>query len=255
MLGTLDGGRLAIEELHRFPNTPVRVFDVAVLGHAAAVARDPARPGHRRTGAEAGAGWHRHRHLGRGFRSAGRGRRAGRQSRATIATRAPTASWRKLFDIVPRAGGFRPDRHPVHADQFALPALCAEAGRIARARRRAHAAVHAGPVELLATGVARAEVTIASTSQFYDPRRKTWAVDLFERLGLPTHILPEIVAPGTRLGPLLDSVAEPAGLGRRAGLRHRMPRYRVRRGRRPGEGSQLVLHQLRHVVADGRGVG
>src|ERR1700692_1790642 len=25
MLGTLDGGRLALEELHRFPNTPVRL--------------------------------------------------------------------------------------------------------------------------------------------------------------------------------------------------------------------------------------
>ena len=55
------------------------------------------------------------------------------------------------------------------------------------------------------TGVPRAEVTIASTSQFYDPRKKTWARDLLERLGLPTDILPEIVAPGTRLGPLLDS--------------------------------------------------
>jgi rhamnulokinase len=63
------------------------------------------------------------------------------------------------------------------------------------------------------TGVARAEATIASTSQFYDPRKKTWARDLLERLGLPTHILPEIVTPGTRLGTLLDSVAEAAGLG------------------------------------------
>jgi len=27
MLGTLDNGLLAIEELHRFPNTPVRVLD------------------------------------------------------------------------------------------------------------------------------------------------------------------------------------------------------------------------------------
>jgi rhamnulokinase len=63
------------------------------------------------------------------------------------------------------------------------------------------------------TGVARAEATIASTSQFYDPRKKTWALDLLERLGLPAHILPEIVTPGTLLGPLLDSVAEAAGLG------------------------------------------
>src|ERR1051326_5824759 len=26
ILGTLDAGRLSVEELHRFPNTPVRVF-------------------------------------------------------------------------------------------------------------------------------------------------------------------------------------------------------------------------------------
>jgi rhamnulokinase len=63
------------------------------------------------------------------------------------------------------------------------------------------------------TGVARAEATIASTSQFYDPRKRTWARDLLERLGLPTVILPEIVTPGTLLGPLLDSVGGAAGLG------------------------------------------
>ena len=60
----------------------------------------------------------------------------------------------------------------------------------------------------------RAELTIASTSQFYDPRKKTWARDLLGRLGLPDRILPEIVPPGTLLGPLLDSVAQAAGLDR-----------------------------------------
>ncbi len=63
------------------------------------------------------------------------------------------------------------------------------------------------------TGVARAELTIASTSQFYNPRAKRWATELFEKLDLPVSILAPLVNPGTRLGPLLDSVAETAGLG------------------------------------------
>ncbi len=63
------------------------------------------------------------------------------------------------------------------------------------------------------TGVARAERTIASTSQFYDPRRRQFATELLARLGLDASILPEIVDPGTRLGELLPEIAESTGLG------------------------------------------
>lgn len=62
------------------------------------------------------------------------------------------------------------------------------------------------------TGVAKAELTIASTSQFCNPVSKDWTRELFHRLGLPSKILPEIVPPGTRLGTLLPKVAEAAGL-------------------------------------------
>ena len=63
------------------------------------------------------------------------------------------------------------------------------------------------------SGAQVAELSIASTSQFYNPRKKRWATELFEALGLPVKILPEIVPPGTLLGPLLPHVAEAAGLG------------------------------------------
>jgi rhamnulokinase len=63
------------------------------------------------------------------------------------------------------------------------------------------------------TGVAKCELTVASTSQFYNPRLARWAVELFDRLYLPKTILPEVVPPGTRLGPLLREVAESGGLG------------------------------------------
>jgi rhamnulokinase len=62
------------------------------------------------------------------------------------------------------------------------------------------------------TGVARAERTIASTSQFYNPRTRGFAVDLLAKLGLDASILGELVDPGTSLGPLLPDLAEFTGL-------------------------------------------
>lgn len=63
------------------------------------------------------------------------------------------------------------------------------------------------------TGVARAERTIASTSQFYDPRRGGFAGGMLAKLGLDAAILAEVVDPGTGLGPLLGDIAEFSGLG------------------------------------------
>jgi sugar (pentulose or hexulose) kinase len=61
------------------------------------------------------------------------------------------------------------------------------------------------------TGRKVSEYTIASTSQLLDARSRDWAVDLAERLGVPSHIFPEIVGPGTVLGPLLPWVSEETG--------------------------------------------
>ena len=62
------------------------------------------------------------------------------------------------------------------------------------------------------TGVKASEFTLATTTQFYDPTRRDWARDLLRSLDLPTHMLPEIVAPGTVLGPLDERLAQEAGL-------------------------------------------
>ena len=62
------------------------------------------------------------------------------------------------------------------------------------------------------TGQKVCEFTDATTTQFYDPRARAWAHPLFEALSLPFHILPEIVSPGTVLGPLHKSVADEVGL-------------------------------------------
>jgi rhamnulokinase len=55
-------------------------------------------------------------------------------------------------------------------------------------------------------------VTIASTSQFYDPARRGWATELLKRFGLNPSILPEMVPAGTRLGGIRPEVAQETGL-------------------------------------------
>mgnify|MGYP000144447849 CR=1 FL=1 len=52
------------------------------------------------------------------------------------------------------------------------------------------------------------EFSNATTTQCYDPRRAAWAFDMLEKLGLPTRIFGEIVPPGAILGDLRLSVAE-----------------------------------------------
>ncbi len=64
----------------------------------------------------------------------------------------------------------------------------------------------------LLTGVKANEFTDATTTQFFDPRRRAWATDLLERFNIPTRILGRIAPPGTTLGPLRPAVADATGL-------------------------------------------
>lgn len=64
------------------------------------------------------------------------------------------------------------------------------------------------------TGRQVGEFTIATTSQCFDPRRGDWARPMLERLGIPTDMLPEIVKPGTTVGPLHESLVAELGSGR-----------------------------------------
>lgn len=50
------------------------------------------------------------------------------------------------------------------------------------------------------TGTMKAERTLASTSQFYNPVTKDWAYDMLEKLGIRTDLFAELVDPGTVIG-------------------------------------------------------
>lgn len=69
----------------------------------------------------------------------------------------------------------------------------------------------------LLCGSLNTEPSIASTSEMLDATTGRWAVDMIDRLGLPAHILPEIVPCGTLRGYLTADVC------REIGVEYRVP--------------------------------
>ena len=65
----------------------------------------------------------------------------------------------------------------------------------------------------LLTGVDASEFTIASTSQMLDITTGTWAVDVLERLGIPTDILPDVLPAGATYGGIADATLPAAVQG------------------------------------------
>jgi rhamnulokinase len=50
------------------------------------------------------------------------------------------------------------------------------------------------------TGAKVCEFSNATTTQLFNPTTGTWATEMMAKLGIPSHIFPKIIPPGTRLG-------------------------------------------------------
>jgi rhamnulokinase len=209
VVGTFDGGRLALQDVHRFANVPVtlagtlhwdflRLFGDVSAGLRRAAAGGPVvSVGVDTWGVDFGLLDDRGRLLGnpvhyRDTRTAGMLEQAfaavPREEiyRATGIQFMPINTLFQLLSMV-RAGDpqlRQADRLLMMGDLFAH-FLC---------------------------GSSVAEYTNASTSQLLDPFARDWARPLLERLGIPSRFLPEIVQPGTLLGSLRPDVAADTGL-------------------------------------------
>ena len=62
------------------------------------------------------------------------------------------------------------------------------------------------------TGKKGTEYTIASTSQLLNPFTRDWDRELMEKLGIPAHIFGEVKLPGTVRGTLLPEIARECGV-------------------------------------------
>lgn len=207
MLGTVDEGRLTLEELHRFANTPVKVAGSLCWNIAGLFAE-----------------------LTAGLKKA-------------AARRLPLAgvscdSWGVdylLFDAEGRlmepAFHYR-DARTARGVENALrrlswPAIFAETGIQFMPLNSLFQLAAESPERLQRTqlilgvgdgfnywlsGVARWEESLASTTQLYNPVARDWSDRLLDALGLPRRAFPPIVPSGTRLGGLKTSIRRETGL-------------------------------------------
>lgn len=213
LVGRFDGERLSLEEVHRFPNGPVRIHDTLYwnafdlftqvkTGLKKAVQQDGA--------ALAGLGldtW------GVDF---GLLDRAGNLISNPYHYRDSHTDGilDKAFERVPRREIF--EHTGLQFIQFnSLFQLLAMKLRAAPALDIAQTFLMMPDLfNYWFTGRKVCEYTDASTSQCYNMAQNAWAFSLLEKFDLPTHIFPEVVPPGTVIGDLLPVVREEVGLNR-----------------------------------------
>ena len=211
MLGGVSAGKLVLEELHRFPNQPVQLptglyWDAFRLFHEIV---EGLRVAGRRHLTPAGIGvdtW------GVDFcllAADGSLADCPRHYRDPRTEGMPD----RLFQQVPRREVFEYTGIQIMAIN-SLYQLYSMRIADAPALKIAHRLLFVP--DLLSywlSGVQRAEVTIASTSQFYNPRTRAFDTELLQRLGIPDQILPDLIEPGEKLGTLLPQLQQSTGLG------------------------------------------
>lgn len=207
VLGSFDGQRLALEELHRFPNPGVEV-----LGHL-------------------------HWDALRLFSEMKEGLRK-------TAARKPVSlgvdTWGVDFALLDRSGALV--GNPFHYRDGRTEGMLAQALEVVSREEifqhtglqfmeinslyqllsmKGTAALDAAETLLMMpdlfhywfTGVRACEYCDATTTQFFDPRKRNWATPLLEKLGLPARICAEVIEPGTRIGAMRGAVAAECGAG------------------------------------------
>jgi rhamnulokinase len=201
ILGSLVNGCLVIDELHRFPNTPVRegdalFWDTWNLWHeiqrGICVAVEDRRIALDGIGVDT---WG----VDLGLLDAD-GKLSGRPRHYRDPRNA--AAMRAVFERVPREQVFEYTGIQIMQINTLYQWYAAlTAGELAPARRLLNIP---DLFNFWLTGQARSETTIASTTQFFNPCTMAWATDLLGRLDLPAGMLCPLVTPGTLLGSMIE---------------------------------------------------
>ena len=208
LLGRFDGERVVLEEVHRFPNVPVRVTD--------------------------GLHWDALRLVGCVYRSLSKAAREAEQIESV-----GIDSWGIDFALLDRDGALvsNPYHHRDPRTEGMVERAFEQVPKEEIYERTGIQFMRINTLyQLLAledspmwdvadtlllipdlmnywlTGEKTCEFTNATTTQLYDLHTEGWAEDLLQRMSFPARIFPKIVPPGTELGLLLPEVAEEAGL-------------------------------------------
>jgi rhamnulokinase len=206
MLGRIDGGRITLEEVHRFPNTPIQV-NGSLCWNIEALWTE----------------------FQRGLRKAG--------SLEIPIHSISTDSWGLdyvLLDeqdkVIEPAFHYRDARTARGVENFKTkmdwPTLFADTGiqfmpintvyqlaaesaeRLQRARKLL---MIADAFNFFLSGAALTEESLASTSAIYNPRTRTWSPTVLAALGIDAGVFTAVVPAGTRLGRLRAGLAAETG--------------------------------------------
>jgi rhamnulokinase len=210
--GGFDGSKLVLDEIHRFPNTPVRILGTLYWDALAL------------------------------FNEIKRGLSIAAKKEGNSLTSLGVDTWGVDYGLIDAQGQLL--SNPCHYRDARTDGMMDEAfRRMPRREIYEHTGiqfmffntvyqllsevVHRTPalaasrqmlfmpdlINFWLTGRKVNERTIASTSQMYDPHLRDWSQPLLTKLGIPQGIMGEIVSPGAMLGPLLPEVAEETGAG------------------------------------------
>jgi rhamnulokinase len=210
VIGRFDGERLELEELHRFPNGPVRMLDTLywdlprLYDEVKNALRKVAQQGEELEGVGVDTWGVDFGLIGRGDTLLGNPvhyRDARTQGMMEVA-----------FERVPRQRIYETTglQFLPFNTLYQLLALKQSASPLLEVAETL--LLMPDLFAWLLTGRRAVERTNASTTQLYDPRAGTWASSLCSDLGLPRRLLPDLIEPGTEIGPLRASVAEEVGL-------------------------------------------
>ncbi len=207
ILGTLDQGKISLEELHRFPTGATKVSGAL------------------------------HWEFDRLLNELKAGLKKAAAKKLPIAS-ISTDSWGVDYVIYDERGlpilpvwCYRDSRTAqgveIVKEKIEWPVIYAETGiqfmalntiyqiatepaeRLARAK---HILTIGDAFNFFCSGVARNEVSNASTTQLYNPTHKRWSKKLFAALGLREDLFAPICPSGTKLGPLRKNLATEVGL-------------------------------------------
>ena len=207
ILGTLAGGKITLEELHRFPNGPVKTSGALHWNFEGLL-----------------------NELKAGLKKAA--------ARQLPLAGISTDSWGVDYVLYDERGlvmspvwCYRDSRTASGVEnakeKVDWPTIYAETGIQFMALNTIYQIVTEPPARLAAarqllligdafnyfcSGVARNEVSLASTTQLYNPQTRTWSKKLFAALGLRESLFAPICPAGTVLGPMKKNLATEVGL-------------------------------------------
>jgi rhamnulokinase len=209
VVGTFDGGRLALQDVHRFANVPVTLAGtlhwdfLRLFGDVTAGLRRAAAGG--RVASVGVDTW--------GVDFGLLDDHGGLLGNPVHHRDARTAGMPELaFQVVPREEIYRATGIQLMPINTLFQLLSMVRAGDPQLRGADRLLMMGDLFAHFLCGSSVAEYTNASTSQCLDPFTRDWARPLLERLGIPTGLLPEIVQPGTVLGSLRADVAADTGL-------------------------------------------